>query len=136
MPLKSSPTSPRLRFLPNEEFDAVERLARARGIDLDQCPTCHQHQTELAPGIREWTNVHCDCERQCDLQLHYLHANIPAEYWRISFGDFYGDPAALTRAREFLGKWGELQYQGIGVRFYSPQLAVGKTTLAVLVPRH
>lgn len=87
------------------------------------------------PGITVWTNDACDCEWQLNLQLHYLLAGIPPEYWRLSFREFFGDRDARDAAESYLANWRHNRDNGIGIRFFSPFVGVGKTTLACLIAK-
>lgn len=127
----------------NEEYDEIVRLARAKQINLNQCPTCQSKETEVAPGVWLWPEspkykvneqeYDCDCERQKNLRLHYLLAGIPQHYWTLGEDDFFGDPKALAATREYLGLWDEWKRYGVGLQYYSATQGTGKTMLACLI---
>lgn len=77
----------------------------------------------------------CNCEWQLTLRRHYLLANIPQNYWTLSFDDYYGDPGAWDAASVYLDHWEGYREQGIGIEFYSEGMGVGKTFLATYIAR-
>lgn len=73
----------------------------------------------------------CDCAQQILLRKHYLLANIPDKYMRLSWThDFRGDPAASEAVNMYLDKWANFKINGMGVEFAGTGLGIGKTFAA------
>lgn len=130
----------------NSQFDEVEQRAVDYNISLKTCPTCRSRRVEVEPGsgIYYWApstytlygEEHpCNCEEQINLERHYLLANIPPEYWRLTPEDFIGDSQALHQARHFISNWEDNLANGIGIEFFSEKMGTGKTMLACLIAK-
>lgn len=131
----------RQRFprLTNEEYDYVSKVCRNSGIPITQCPTCLAKEVEVSEGIYGFENgtykfrglLHvCDCQRQMDLRIHYIKANIPDQYQRLDWDDFRGSPEVIDFASLYLENWQSFKVNGMGVEFSSPNLGTGKTFAA------
>jgi DNA replication protein DnaC len=108
-------------------------------MDPDTCPTCLSKADEF--GEREWGQYKldgqwydCHCEYQISLRKHYLLANIPDQYMRLSWErDFFGDPAAQDAVTLYLSKWSAFKLNGMGIEFAGKELGVGKTFAATTI---
>jgi DNA replication protein DnaC len=145
--LKSSELSTKPFTLPRmttAQYEKVLRLAREKNINLHECPTCRNSRIEVAPGVWIWENSTyklngeghpCNCEEQDLLRRHYLLANIPKDYWTLEVDDYWGDQEALVKMVAYLDKWGDYQWLGFGLEFYSPSQGTGKTMLATILAK-
>lgn len=133
-------TLPRMNNLQFEEVDTRFR----RGLHKGKCPTCGSKPEEIAPGIYDWgmgsykmegESIECDCRQQIDLYLHYLLANIPEEYMRLTEEDYFGDWEAWKDTTEFIEKWECYKTRGLGIGLHSKVQGTGKTFLATRVAR-
>lgn len=122
----------------------MEDLIQKSPLREDQCPTCGTKKAEQAPGIYEWPDstyryygrdIPCDCQTQVDLYRHYLLAHIPDEYMRLQDVDYYGDSEAWDKTSDYLAKWDDVKYHGLGIGYYSHKQGTGKTFLATRVGR-
>lgn len=128
---------PRLR---NEDYDQIDRLAKALGIPLDQCPTCLAKPIQVDDGIWGFENgsysykdeeYPCDCQGQMQLRKHYMLAGIPDQYMRLAWDDFRaGNESMKDKVATYLEKWSSFKLHGMGFEFASPNLGVGKTFAA------
>lgn len=131
----------------NDQFDYIQRQARQRFINLNECPTCGNPRQEVAPntGLYYWgrdftyryngEDCPCNCELQSELQRQYLLADIPKDYWRLGVDDFWGDSDALEKTLEYIERFDSYRKHGMGLQFYSPTQGVGKTFLASIVAK-
>lgn len=130
----------KLPRIANVDYDRIDRLARALGIPLDQCPTCLSKRIEVEDGIYGFENgtyrhkgdtFPCDCQMQMQLRKHYMLAGIPDQYMRLSWEDFrQGNENMKFKVATYLEKWDSFKLHGMGFEFASPNLGVGKTFAA------
>lgn len=135
-----------LPFLSDQQLEQIKNRAQLSGIDLDVCPTCFSEEDHL--GRRNYgtyrykgTFFNCICDEQIQLYKHYLLASIPTQYQRLSLEDWQGDDAPIEVVRNYLDHWMSFKSHGMGLEFYSRNLASGKTYLAceigkALIKRH
>lgn len=138
----------------NKQYDYVEDQAKRRNISFKECPTCKSKKVEIMAidqdtgepvhteeydwpldavfklnGI-EWA---CHCDEQIELLRHYILADIPNNYWRLGEGEYWGDPVALDKIKNYINRWELYKQNGFGIVLYSPQMGVGKTMLASML---
>lgn len=131
--------SQRLPRLTNDQYDYVVKVCRNSGIPINQCPTCLSKEVEISDGVYGFENgtykfrgetFECDCQRQMDLRIHYILANIGDQYQRLDWKDFHGSSEVIDFAETYLNKWQSFKVNGMGVEFNSPTLGTGKTFAA------
>jgi DNA replication protein DnaC len=129
----------RLPRLTNDQYDYVAKVCRNSGIPINQCPTCLAKEIEVEPGVYGFENgqykfrgevFDCDCQRQMDLRVHYILANIGDQFQRLDWEDFYGQGEVRDFVATYLDKWESFKVNGMGVEFSSPNLGTGKTFAA------
>lgn len=132
----------RLPRLTNEQYDYVAKVCRNSGIPINQCPTCLSKEIEIEEGLYGFENgvykyrgeIHeCNCQRQMDLRVHYILANIGDQFQRLNWDDFSGSDATREFVATYLAKWSSFKVNGMGVEFSSPNLGTGKTFAATYI---
>jgi hypothetical protein len=126
------------------QYFRVIQTARAKNINLAECPVCSHRRIEVDSGIWIWADSTykldgvehpCDCEWYDQLRRHYLLANIPMDYWSLSEREWWGDQDALAFIVDYLEHWDANKRLGMGIELYSPKMGVGKTMLALIVAK-
>lgn len=137
----------RLKWLTDEEFTEVERIASATNIPSNQCPTCKSRPTVIddSPGIVEHVNgtykyfgdmYPCDCQAQMALRARYLLANIGDQYQTLDFDrDWTGCPDAKAMVVRYLTYWQNFRDHGMGLEFGGKNQGTGKTFAATYIGR-
>jgi DNA replication protein DnaC len=134
----------------NKQYEYVEDQAARRNISFNVCPTCASKRTEIVidgkhteeydwpedatfklNGV-EWA---CHCNDQINLLRHYILADIPNGYWRLGEKEYWGDPNALAKVKDYLDNWDQYKLNGFGIELYSPRMGVGKTMLASMLAK-
>lgn len=127
---------PRLPRLTNAQYEYVAKVCRDSGVPINQCPTCLAKPIEVEEGIYGFENgtfkyrgeiFDCDCQRQMDLRIHYILANIGTQFQRLNWDDFTGSQEVRDFVAEYLANWESFKLNGMGVEFSSPNLGTGKT---------
>lgn len=130
-----------MKRLTNAEFDRISRICDNDGIPIDQCPTCGTTRSEREDGLEGKYSYlrethYCDCNRQIDLRIHYLLANIGDQYQRLNWDtDFKGAKKVREAVKTVLDNWKACKTSGVGIEFSSINLGVGKTFAATYVAR-
>jgi DNA replication protein DnaC len=130
----------RLPHLTDKQAEIVRNRAKKSGIDPDTCPTClskadQYGERENGTYRYEGEERECDCATQIMLRKHYLLANIPDQYMRLSWTwDFTGDMKAKEAVELYLEKWPAFKLNGMGVEF-AGTLGIGKTFAATTIGR-
>ncbi len=134
--------SQRFPRLTNEQYDYVAKVCRNSGIPINQCPTCLAKEIEVEDGVYGFQNgtykyrgetFDCDCQRQMDLRVHYILANIPDQYQRLNWDDFRGNAELRGFVKKYLDTWPSYKVNGMGVELSSPNLGTGKTFAATYI---
>jgi len=132
----------RLPRLNNDQYDYVAKVCRNSGIPITQCPTCLAKRIEIEDGVYGFENgtykyrgevFECDCQRQMDLRVHYILANIGDQYQRLDWMDFRGSEEVRDFVATYLRNWSSFKVNGMGVEFSSPNLGTGKTFAATYI---
>lgn len=130
-----------MRRLTNAEYDRVAAICDQSGIVIDQCPTClttrEDREDYGVVGTYRYQGEEriCDCQRQMDLRVHYLLANIGDQYQRLDWNDYHGSQDVRDTVAKVLDNWTACKLNGVGLEFTSPDLGVGKTFAATYVAR-
>lgn len=126
----------KLPHLSDSQAVEVERRARIRGVDIDQCPTCKSvldEFNERDSGTYRFDGEEyvCDCDTQLLLRKHYLLANIPDQYMSLDWNRDYNGPDEIKEnVQSYLDSWEEFKHYGMGIEFGGTSLGVGKTFAA------
>lgn len=97
-------------------------------MDLWRCPTCHD-----VGSYRSITGgtAMCDCARQRDLYMMYLHAGIGLTYQRLSWGDLR-EIEVPPPVAEYMDRADAYISRGVGL-FLNGAVGTGKSLVAYLV---
>lgn len=129
-----------MKRLTDQQLAEAEERAKLSGIPLSQCPTCSSKPDEYGEvtfGKYKLNGVEydCDCNEQKRLRQHYLYANIPDLYQRLSWDEYEGDPKYRTSVEMYVENWDSFKMHGMGIAFLSQTQGVGKTMLSTFIGR-
>jgi DNA replication protein DnaC len=132
----------KLNLLPRlTNAQLAEAESRQHSIPLDECPACGATKELQEGGFFEFVPGPCEskgypsCETQMLLRKHYLLANIPDQYQRLSWDFFIGPEEVSDWVSAYLDCWDAHKRNGMGLEIYTDSVGVGKTFTATHIAK-